>query len=184
MANVKAVRKVVENLLVAQTDEQKADLGVERLDPIPDDLAAPVLEAFRHYATVAEDSDFAINVYRTPSKSGPIIVVVMSPDGGDGTFEAFLSDGTLVGAGQFLQQKVAWAKPSKVRKLRAAEFLPELQPALSWVEQPNGDQHSTCNRFHIRQNAKGWELVQLQATFPTLTEAQAMADHIAPFYEE
>lgn len=184
MANMKDARKAVEQMMLAGSDTQRAKLGGERLSPVPDDLPTPVLKAFRYYAVVAEDSDSAIDVYRIQSKAGPLIVIAIIPDGNDGRFEAFTAEGGLVGAGQFLMQKVAWAKPTVVRKLGPAEFLPALQAGLGWAEQPNGDHHSACGRFQIRKNAKGWEFVQLHATFPTLEEAQKVAESYAPFHED
>lgn len=184
MASRKAARKAVEQLVLARTDQQRAELGVERLSPAPEDLPAAAVKAFHHYAKFAEDSDSAIDVYRTPSEAGPLVVIAVVPDGDDGRFEAFTAEGALVGAGQFLRQRVAWAKPAQVRKLRAAEFLPDLEAGLSWTDQPTGERHSACGRFQIRRVATGWELVQLSATFPTLEEAEAVAEEIAPFHED
>src|SRR5262249_44676610 len=92
-----------------QFDSDKAALGATRLDPIPDDLPPAVHDCFHHYAQVACEFDFSTSVHRLRFGPGELYVILLIPDGNDGWFEAYTAAGGLVGAGQFVLEKVAWA---------------------------------------------------------------------------
>jgi hypothetical protein len=181
MADLTPAREAVARFVRADSD--KTALGGTSLDPVPEDLPAAVLEAFHHYSGVAQESDFGINVYRFPSGVGPLYVVMMVPDGNDGCFEAFTAAGELVGAGQFVLDRVAWANVAEVRALPPCSFLPALQPTLVWEAQPDGNYHSACGRFHINRSGEHWVLAEEPVLGQTLLDAQALAQTLSPFYE-
>jgi hypothetical protein len=178
MTNLTRAQEAVARFVRANCDKAAqgaTDLGSDGLPPA-------VRDAVQHYYGVAEKSDYRTGFYRFLSEAGELFVIMMIPDGNDGLFEAYTADGGLVGTGQFVMDKVAWADVAEVRALPPGGFLPALQPPLVWEVQPDGNYRSACGRFHINRSGEQWVLDEVPEPGHTLQSAQALAQTVSPFF--
>lgn len=179
-------REAVERAIADAARKRKGAivLPYPDLSPLPDDLPVGVRKAINYYDTELEGFDLFRYLCRLPSAAGELFLLMHGFEDTDGVVEVFAPNGKLLGAAQFIGERVGWDDVKVVRAcLQNGHRVSALEAGVQWVEQQDGGYQSTCGRYKVfRIQANCWRLVmngEHIQDWDTWTNARAHAEALA-----